>query len=218
MARLMLDRTSSTQVVELAWYLLAATRGLAVTAWPLTLNHPVTTPGVAGAVAIHAIGPHKFWNATPLRQLYPDWATHQATWVACGGAAWDGPLLLGATHPDEPAEVLRAAETRAFWLGVMDDLRSAWPAGLIPELRSERKYLRLFVAGRGEAVHLRLVRVPNERRLGVEVHGKGGARVLAAGQAVAGARLEEGRVPLLSLPRDRTAEALRAMAAALAAG
>jgi hypothetical protein len=215
-ARRLIAEAPPTQLAEMPWYLVAATLRLPVTAWPLRFNHPVATPGVGGACILHAIGPHKFWNATPLRQLYPDWARHHATWVACGGAPYDGPLLLAETHPDEPSEVLRAAEMRAFWLGVFDDLRPQLPPGVVPDLRHDRKVLRLHLSGRPDAQHLALVRVANARRLGLRLHlpdALADRARAAVERSVTGLKAEKGN--LLSLPRSQMAPALAALVGAL---
>ncbi len=218
LAALLLERSETTQVVELAWYLLAATRGVPVTALPLAFNHPVTTPGAAAAVAIHAIGAHKFWNATPLIHAYPDWADHQAAWVAAGGAPYDGPLTLAEVHPADPAEALKAAEMRDFWQDLFPALRPLLPPGLVADLRADRKYLRLFLHARPEAQHLRLVRLPNERRLGLEFHlPDRETRTVAAAvrRAVTGVRAEAGRDNALTVPLDRLGPALAAAVQAL---
>lgn len=206
----------STQLAEMPWYLVAATLGLPVKTWPMRLNHPVTTPGVAHASIAHAIGPHKFWNATPLRHLFPDWLHHQATWVACGGDPYAGPLLLGDTHPSEASEVLRAADNREFWLKVYADLRPKLPPGILVDLRHDQKSLRFFLHGRPEGQHLALVRLANARRLGLELtlpSDQTALAVKAVERAVAKLRIEKGQ--LLSLPAGQVDAALSAIVLAL---
>jgi hypothetical protein len=209
-------RSPQTQLAEMPWYLVAALNGLPVTRYPMGLNHPVAAAGAAGATIIHAIGSYKFWNATPLIQLYPDWFRHQATWVACGGRPYAGPVHLAETHPLEASEVLRAAEHRAFWLGVFDGLWSQLPDGLVVDLRHDRPALRLLLRGRPEAEHLRLVRVANARRIGLEaqlVPDLVDRVTEAIAAAVPGVRLEKGR--MLSVPIPNLATALTAARAAV---
>jgi hypothetical protein len=210
-------RTPQTQLAEMPWYLVAALNGLPVTRYPMGLNHPVAAAGAAEATVIHAIGAYKFWNATPLIQLYPDWFRHQAQWVACGGAPYAGPVQLAETHPLEPSEVLRAAEVRAYWLGVFDAVRPALPDGVVADLRHDKPTLRLFLRGRPEPEHLRLVRLANARRIGIEAQlapELADAVIEAVAGAVPGARLEKGR--LLSIPISGLAAALEAAVAVLA--
>lgn len=216
MARQLVDRAPTAQIDEMAWHLTAAALGLPVTPLPLTCNHPVGSVGAAGALVIHAIGPYKFWNATPLLQLYPDWAAHQARWVAGGGRPYAGPVLLSDTHPAEPSEVLRAAENRAYWLTVFPDLRAVLPKGVVVDLQHDRKFLRLFLHGRPEADHIRLVRMPNPRRLGVEVHLPDGLADLVANAidgSAKGVRMEKGK--LMSVPVNQIGAALAAASMAL---
>lgn len=211
-ARHLIAAGPSTQLAEMPWYLVAATLGLPVKAWPMRLNHPVTTPGVTEASIAHAIGPHKFWNATPLRHLFPDWLHHQATWVANGGAAYSGPLLLCETHPAEASEVLRAADNREYWLKVHADLRPKLPPGILVDLRHDQKSLRLYLHGRPEGEHLALIRLANARRLGLEMTlppDQAGLAVTAVQQAVAKTRVEKGQ--FLSLPLGQVADALSAV-------
>lgn len=216
MARLLAQRTRTTQLDEMSWYLTAASLGLPVTALPMRLNHPVAAPGAAGATIIHAIGAHKFWNATPLVQFYPDWAVHHARWIASGGTPYAGPVALAETHPPEMSDVLKAAEARAFWLGIFDDLRPHLPKGMVVDLRHDRPFLRLFLHGRPAEQHLRLVRVTNSRRLGLEAHLPAG---LADGvrkailRAVPGARHDKGSA--LSIPIANLGPALAAADAIL---
>jgi hypothetical protein len=209
-------RTPQTQLAEMPWYLVAALNGLPVTRYPMGLNHPVAAAGAAEATIIHAIGAYKFWNATPLIQLYRDWFGHQATWVASGGTPYAGPVQLAETHPLEASEVLRAAEHRAFWLGVFDGLWSELPNGVVVDLRHDRPTLRLLLRGRPEAEHLRLVRVANARRIGLEAQlspDLADKVTEAVAGAVPGARLEKGR--MLSIPIPNLAAALTAALAAI---
>ncbi|PTE16599.1 glycosyltransferase [Pseudogemmobacter blasticus] len=211
MAAHLVEQAPPSQIAEMPWYLAAASLHLPVTAWPMRFNHPVMTGGVEDALLVHAIGPHKFWNATPLMQLFPDWATHQATWVACGGQPYAGPLTLAEAHPAEAAEVLKAADARTYWLTVFADLRAALPRGMVADLRHDRKFLRLFLHGRPEEQHLRLLRLSNEQRMGLEVHLPRALRAevldTLAG-AVKGARREGDRA--LSVPIAQIGQALAA--------
>lgn len=216
-ARHLAHSAPPTQLDEMPWYLVAATLGLPVKAWQMRLNHPVTRSGVADATIAHAIGPHKFWNATPLRHLFPDWLHHQSTWVACGGQPFAGPILLAETHPVEVSDVLRAADNRAFWLTVFADLRPKLPLGIVADLRHDQVALRLHLHGRPDSHHLSLVRLANVRRLGLELN-LPADHVDLAMKAVEGAvgkvRIENGR--LLSLPLGQVGDVLAAVAAAIA--
>ncbi len=93
LARRLLETTTSPQIDEMAWYLLAAGHGLPVKPYPRALNHPATAPGAGGAAIVHAIGPRKFWNAPELAASFPAWAEHAARWRAAGGAPYAGPML-----------------------------------------------------------------------------------------------------------------------------
>jgi hypothetical protein len=135
----------------------------------MTLNHPVGAQGAENAVVLRAIGEHKFWNATPLLQLYPEWSRHQETWVTCGGRPYAGDVMLADVHPLEPHEVLRMAQARAYWLSVFNDLRPVLPKGMVVDLQHDRKFLRIFLHGRPDDQHLRLHRQANDKRIGIEV-------------------------------------------------
>jgi Glycosyl transferase family 8 len=158
----------ASQIDELPWYLAAASLGMPVTDLPMTLNHPVGKAGSDGATVVHAIGDHKFWNATPLLQLFPDWSRHQDTWVAKGGRPYDGAVLLAEVHPLEPHEVFRAAQARAHWLAVFRDLRPVLPKGMVVDLQHDRKHLQIFLHGRPDTEHLRLHVHSNAARIGIE--------------------------------------------------
>lgn len=216
-ARHLVAAAPPTQLAEIPWYLVAATLGLPVKTWPMRFNHPVTTPGVADATIVHAIGPHKFWNATPLQHLFPDWLHHQATWVTCGGVPFAGKTLLAESHPAEASELLRAADNRAFWLEVYADLRPKLPLGIVVDLRHDKKALRLHLHGHPDTHHLSMVRLANARRLGLELN-LPAEQVDLALKAVEGAvgklRIEKGRT--LSIPRGQIAEVLATVTAAIA--
>lgn len=219
MARLLIQRTDTEQVDELTWYLTAASQSLPVTALPLRFNHPVTSPGVETATVVHAVGRHKFWNATPLAQLFPDWSRHQARWVECGGDAYTGPVGLGEVHPVEPHAVLHWAEARAFWLRFFPELRAALPLGMTPELRHDRRWLRLLLHGSPEDQHLRLVRLAQRRRIGLELHLRPEQRepaLAAIRREVADLNLQHGQT--LSLPVTDLRAALAVAAAVLVLG
>lgn len=207
-----------SQIDELPWYLAAASRGMPVTVLPMALNHPVGAKGADAAVVVHAIGAHKFWNCTPLLQLFPDWSRHQETWVAQGGRAYAGQVLLADVHPPEPHEVLRAAQARAQWLAVFKALRPVLPKGMVVDLQHDRKQLRIFLHGRAEAEHLRLHRHANETRIGLEaiLPPELQARAVEAVCGdVKGARHEKGA--LMSVPLTQLGAALAAIDAVLVA-
>ena len=219
MARELVLRTQTTQLDEMSWYLTAATLGLPVTPLPMRFNHPVGARGVSDAVVVHAIGAHKFWNVTPLLQLFPDWSAHHATWAASGGAPYAGKVELGETHPAEISDVLRFAETRAYWLSVFDRLRADLPPGMVVDLRHDQIFLRIFLHGRPAAQHLRLVRQTNLRRLGLEVHLPDAltARILqTVCQTVPGALRDKG--PALSVPIGHMTAALAVAATVVSNG
>lgn len=203
-ARFLLDATETQTLDEMALWLLAARHALPVRALPLAMNHPVTTAGADRAVILHAIGPHKFWNATPMRHLFPDWAAHHADWVAAGGTPWAGPVQFEAQHPADPAALLKSVQARAFWMDLHDRLRPDLPAGLHPDLRCDGPEWRLFVAGSAQA--LRLIRLPNARRIGL------GLPDPQTRDAVAAAVPDLRRLPdgTLSVPLARLPAALRA--------
>ena len=167
-ARLAAEAPSS-QIDELPWYLAAASRGMPVTRLPMGMNHPVGLKGVEGAAVVHAIGVHKFWNATPLLQQFPDWLRHQETWAGHGGQVYDGPVLLSEVHPREPTEVFRAAQAREHWLAVFRELRPVLPRGMVVDLQHDRTTLRIFLHGRPDGECLVLKRHHNDRRIGLEV-------------------------------------------------
>lgn len=159
----------ASQIDELPWYLAAAGKGMPVKALPMAFNHPVGAAGVEGATVVHAIGTYKFWNATPLLQLFPDWSRHQETWVSHGGRRHDGAVMLGEVHPLEVHEVLHIADARSHWLGVFNALRPVLPKGMLVDLQHDRKVLRIFLQGRPDDEHLRLHRLSNDRRIGIEI-------------------------------------------------
>lgn len=161
-------RAPTSQIDELPWYLAAASLEMPVTELPMTLNHPVGRAGSDKATVVHAIGDHKFWNSTPLLQLFPDWSQHQNTWVAQGGRPYEGAVLLAEVHPLEPYEVLRAAQARAHWLAVFRELRPVLPKGMVVDLQHDRKHLQIFLHGRPETEHLRLHVHSNAARIGIE--------------------------------------------------
>ncbi|MFN3824511.1 MAG: glycosyltransferase [Pseudorhodobacter sp.] len=210
LARRILTGCKTDQVDELAFYLLAASRGMAVHPQPLAYNHPVGMAGAAGAAILHAIGPHKFWNATPLIGGCPDWQAHQATYVAAGGRAYDGPLLLDDEYPLGLDRALRSAELRAFWAGVYAVLRPALPPGILPDLATGRPYLRLFLRGRPDSQHIRLTRQTNPDRLGLEAHLASAAERERVEEALPGVTGKD-----LSLPVDKVPGALRRLLAAI---
>lgn len=203
-ARFLLDATDTQTLDEMALWLTAARHALPVRALPLAMNHPVTTPGTDRAVILHAIGPHKFWNATPMRHLYPDWAAHHAAWVAAGGAPFAGAVMLEPQHPADPAALLKSVQARAFWMDLYDRLRPDLPPGLHPDLRCDGPEWRLFLAGSAQA--LRLIRLPNARRIGLVLPTPQARAAVAA--AVPEAR--DGADGLLSVPLARLPAALRA--------
>ncbi len=94
LARLYLDRAPPFQFDEMPWYLVAASLALPVTRYPQGFNHPVVAAGAENAVVIHAIGAQKFWNTAALLDRFPDWALHQARWVACGGKPYAGKVTF----------------------------------------------------------------------------------------------------------------------------
>ena len=159
----------ASQIDELPWYLAASGKGMPVKALPMAFNHPVGAQGVEGAVVVHAIGAHKFWNATPLLQLFPDWSKHQLTWVEHGGRPYDGAVMLAEVHPLDAHEVLRVAQARAHWLGVFRALRPVLPKGMFVDLQHDGKCLSILLHGRPEGEELRLHRQSNDKRIGIEV-------------------------------------------------
>lgn len=167
-ARLVAEAPAS-QIDEMPWYVAASGNGMPVKALPMAFNHPVGAQGVEGAVVVHAIGAHKFWNATPLLQLFPEWSRHQATWVEHGGRPYGGAVMLGEVHPLGAHEVLRVAQARAHWLGVFRALRPVLPKGMFVDLQHDGKCLSIFLHGRPEGEELRLHRQSNDKRIGIEV-------------------------------------------------
>lgn len=214
-ARLAVDAPNA-QIDELPWYLVAASLGLPVTVLPVALNHPVGAKGADAAIVVHAIGAHKFWNCTPLLQLFPDWSRHQEKWLEQGGRPHAGEVLLADVHPLEPHEVLRAAQARAHWLGLFKDLRPVLPKGMVVDLQHDRKHLRIFLHGRPETEHLCLHRHANEKRIGLEVVLPPDLQALAV-EAVCGAikwaRHEKGG--LMSVPLTHIGAALAVIDMAL---
>ncbi|MDP3197356.1 glycosyltransferase [Tabrizicola sp.] len=215
-ARRLAGHAPSSQIDELPWYLAAASRAMPVTVLPMALNHPVGAKGADAAVVVHAIGAHKFWNCTPLLQLFPDWSRHQETWVAQGGRPYAGEVLLAEVHPVEPHEVFRAAQARAHWLAVFEDLRPVLPRGMVVDLRHDQKHLRIFLHARPETEHLRLHRHANEKRIGLEAilpPDLQARTVEAVCSGVKGARHEKGA--LVSVPLTQIGAALAATDAVL---
>ena len=210
LARRVLERCRTDQVDELALYLLATSRGMPVRPLPLSYNHPVGMAGAAEAVILHAIGPYKFWNAAPLIAGCPDWQAHQAAYVAAGGRAYAGPLALEEEHPLTLDQALRKAELRLFWKDIYKELRPALPPGLLPDLATGQPYLRLFLRGRPDSQHLRLLRHTNPDRLGLEAH-----LTRAADRDRAEAALPGVTGSALSLPIGKVPGALRKLLAAL---
>ena len=168
-ARRLAEGAPGSQIDELPWYLAAASLQMPVTALPMAYNHPVGAKASDGATVVHAIGAHKFWNATPLLQLFPDWPRHQQTWVAAGGRPYAGEVQLGEVHPAEQHEVFRAAQARSHWLAVFDALRPVLPQGMVVDLRHDQAQLRIFLHARPDREQLRLHRHTNEKRIGLEI-------------------------------------------------
>jgi hypothetical protein len=216
-ARRLAEGAPASQIDELPWYLAAAARGMPVEALPMALNHPVGATGAKAAVVVHAIGAHKFWNATPLLQLYPDWSRHQATWVAGGGRAYDGPVAMGEVHPLDPSETLRAAQMRDYWLALFRDLRPVLPRGMVVDLQHDRPQLRIFLHGRPEGEHLSLKRLPKAGRVGLDPVLPGPLRdrvVDAICRDVRGWKLDRGTI---SLPVGQLGGALAVVETVLSA-
>ncbi|MBL4915743.1 glycosyltransferase [Szabonella alba] len=210
LARRVLMRCKTDQVDELPYYLLAATRAMPVKPLPLAFNHPVAMAGTAGAAILHAIGRHKFWNATPLIAACPDWQAHQAAYVAAGGRAYDGPLLLEEEYPLRLDKALRRADLRAFWEEIYAQLRPKLPPGILPDLATGQSYLRLFLQGRPDSQHLRLLRLFNPERMGLQAHLSNTAEKARAEAAVPGVT-----GGALTLQRDRVPVVLRRLLAAI---
>jgi CYTH domain-containing protein len=197
----------ASQIDEMPWYVTASGKGMPVKALPMAFNHPVGAQGVESAVVVHAIGAHKFWNATPLLQLFPDWSRHQATWVEHGGRPFDGDVMLGEVHPLGVHEVLRVAQARAHWLGVFRVL----PKGMFVDLQHDGKCLSILLHGRPEGEELRLHRQSNDKRIGIEVLLPPGLQSRAIEQVcgrVRWARHEKGALMSISLSEIGPALAL----------
>lgn len=219
LARRLVAETEADTVDELAFWLFAASRGVPVTRLPMGLNHPVNKAGAGAATLVHAIGPHKFWNAAPLRQLWPDWQAHQAKWVAAGGDGYDGPLLLADVHPEDPGLVMQAAAHRADWLALYNGLRDDLPMGLQVDPRLDRKYMRLTFAGLPASRHLRLSATPNPRRILLDLRLE--RTVLPAVLAILRHEVADLRTEaeaVVSLPRTDLPRALLAVTAAVLPG
>jgi lipopolysaccharide biosynthesis glycosyltransferase len=164
LAATLMAQTKTTSVDELALYFLAASRGVQVHLLDQRFNHPVVAPDGRAAVVVHAIGPDKFWNATPLQLAYPEWAQNLAAWQ---GAGYDGPLRLADVQAATPDMALKAARNRAYWQQVYADIRPHLPPSLQVDLQSDGKTLRFF---HPSTAQLRLTRQPNERRIGLALH------------------------------------------------
>lgn len=219
LARRLVVETDADTADELAYVLFAAARGVPVTRLPTVLNHPVNKAGAGAAVLLHAIGPHKFWNAAPLRQMWPDWQSDQAQWVAVGGDGYDGPVLLADVHPEDPGLVMQAVVHRAEWLALHDNLRDDLPMGLQVDPRLDRKYMRLTFAGLPASRHLRLTASPNPRRIVLDLRlGRTMVpEVLAVLQGTVADLRAEGEA-VVSLPRAELPRALLAVTAAVLLG
>lgn len=163
MAARILDAVGAHAVDELALFFITCERDLPLHQLDKRFNHPVVAPGGREAVLLHAIGPDKFWNSSPLQLAYPEWAQNAGEW------RFDGPSRLANAQAMTPDAALKAARNRSFWLWVYDTLRADLPYRLRPDLRTDDAMLRLFIAGLPDAVHLRLIRQKTERRLGVEL-------------------------------------------------
>lgn len=219
LARRLVCETRAVSVDELALYLFAATRGVGVTRLPWALNHPADRAGVREAAVVHAIGPHKFWNAAPLRQLWPEWQAHQAAWVAAGGDPYAGAVGLADVHPEDPGEAMLAVRTRADWLQFHDELRPDLPMGLQVDPRLDGRQMRLTFAGLPAAQHLRLAMSPNPRRVVLDLRLTGplaGTALAALQSAVADLRPDKGKA--MSLPREALALALMTVTSAVLLG
>ncbi len=229
MAARVLAKTDATSVDELALYFTATSRALDVHSLEERFNHPVVAPDVRDAVLVHAIGPDKFWNSTPLQLAYPEWAQNLAAWRALGGAGYRGPLRLGDVQAASPDKALKAARNRAFWQQVYADLRPQLPQGLHVDLDSQRKILQFYYAG-ADGVYLNLIRQANERRMGIEVHFPDDAVLasalfahldravipgLAKGKALELARTKQGWAYGMVVPITHCGQAMGALVAAL---
>ena len=169
MAARLMAKTGAASVDELALYFMATSLSLPLHLLDLTFNHPVVAPGGRAAVIVHAIGPDKFWNSAPLQLAYPAWAEAMQDWLALGGKGFEGPQLLADVQAATPDAALKSARNRSFWQKIYDDLRAELPPRLCVDLRSDGAGLRFFIARLPDSTHLRLIRQPNERRIGVEL-------------------------------------------------
>jgi lipopolysaccharide biosynthesis glycosyltransferase len=164
MAARLISQTNTTSVDELALYFLAASNGVAVHLLDLRFNHPVVASGARDAVIVHAIGPDKFWNASPLQLAFPEWARNQLEWQ---GKHYAGPQRLAHVQAATPDMALKAARNRDYWQQIYADIRSDLPLCLQVDLQSDGKSLRFFYSA---TAFLRLTRQANARRIGVEMH------------------------------------------------
>lgn len=217
----LITQTKAVSLDELALYLLAAARSVPLRNLDLRFNHPVIAAGADQAVIIHAIGPDKFWNATPLLLAYPDWARDQQDWVAVGGRPYGGPLRLAEAQDAAPHQALRAARNRAYWREVYGALRPELPLILRVDLETRGRELLFHLAGQADTITLRLIRQANERRIGICVHVAAEAMPPALQTALATTglpppeRLRNGWRALMICPLAKAGPAIASIAAAI---
>lgn len=164
-----LRRTEARAVDELTVYLAAAHHRLPVQELALGYNHPVTLEGGAQAQILHAIGPDKFWNATPLVHACPDWARNHQNWCALGGPAGPAAKGLSHVHPLPPDQALAFARNRAFWARLWPQIAPHVPQGIWPDLHSETASLRLYEQGYDTALRYELTRIASAKNLRVGI-------------------------------------------------
>lgn len=165
MAAELVRHTRAGTLDELALFLLASRHALPVTALEPGLNHSVAAPGAEQARILHAIGPDKFWNATPLRHACPQWQADHALWVAAGGRPAPEPERLADVHPMAADAALAMARNRAFWQELWQDLGPALPPGLWPDLDTGAPFLRFHLTGHGRTLWAELTPAPAPGRL-----------------------------------------------------
>ncbi len=155
---------------EMSYSLLAASRKAPFREYPLAYNQPSATEGIDIASVVHAVGEHKFWNASSLKTTFPEWGQYQRSWVQQGGIAFKGKDQLESVHPKKSHEVILAARKRLYWQDIYGDICDQLPISVYPDLRTDRSFMQYYLSDINRKVHLQLMRIPNSNEVKVSLH------------------------------------------------
>lgn len=155
---------------EMSYCLLAASRKAPFREYPLAYNQPSTMAGIDMACVIHAVGEHKFWNASSLKTTFPEWGQHQRSWVLLGGTAFKGKDKLKSVHPEKTHEVILAARKRLYWQDIYSHICDQLPNSVYPDLRTDRGFMQYYLSDINRKIHLQLGGIPKSNEVKVSLH------------------------------------------------